>query len=331
MAAKTEQERVDTTTAQDQTTLLRAWKQLDEGLKALATRLKFIKIADRSELDCAMIKYYQSDPLASDSEDEKDLGRAEKKVRKTLRGNQLTVARGKAVCHEEPVARSRCQCRGHISQQCHQASKAAPAALGTLIDMWCAWSSDCQLHSHQTISFISDKMSIVDTKCDNACADEEASESIKNNSCIDGSKECDIPLLCESVEGTNQSMTKYWEVEQTDTVRTSEIELAILEGYFASPTSFFWIGYRLPLKHNPSLLYHQNHNLTELQKAFVDGAVHDLLENRCIQRVGQKPVVCSQLPVVSNSTGRLRLRTPIYAHSNENLPTVALLFETNEY
>ena len=81
-SVKTELDRLDPATPQDQSTILRARNQLDEGLKALATRQKFIKIADRSEFGWATVKYYQSDPLASDSEDEKDLGRAEKEARK---------------------------------------------------------------------------------------------------------------------------------------------------------------------------------------------------------------------------------------------------------
>jgi len=70
---------LDPATPQDQSTILRARNHLDESLKALATRKKFIKIADLYEFGWATVKYYQSDPLVRD---EKDLGRAEKEVRK---------------------------------------------------------------------------------------------------------------------------------------------------------------------------------------------------------------------------------------------------------
>jgi len=50
--AKTELDQVNTTTAQDQITLLGARNQLDE---ALAARQKFIKIVDQSELGWAMV------------------------------------------------------------------------------------------------------------------------------------------------------------------------------------------------------------------------------------------------------------------------------------
>ena len=39
-------------------------------------------MADRSEFGWATVNYYQDDPLASDSEDEKSLNRAEKEARK---------------------------------------------------------------------------------------------------------------------------------------------------------------------------------------------------------------------------------------------------------
>jgi len=70
-----------------------------------------------------------------------------------------------------------------------------------------------------------------------------------------------------------------------------------------------WIAllYRLPLKHDPPSFCQKNHDSTERHRAFVDEAVKDFLENRCICRVDQKPVVCSPLSAVSNSVGKLRL------------------------
>ena len=78
-SVKTELDQLD---PQDQSTILRVRNQLDKGLKALGTRQKFIKIAICSKFGWATVKYYQSNPLASDLEDEKDLGRAEKEARK---------------------------------------------------------------------------------------------------------------------------------------------------------------------------------------------------------------------------------------------------------
>ena len=93
---------MEATTAQGQSALLRIRNQLDEGAKALATRQKFIKIADRSEFGWATVKYYQSDPLASDSNDEKDLGRAEKEARRDTERQA-----GKRRCARQPATSKR--------------------------------------------------------------------------------------------------------------------------------------------------------------------------------------------------------------------------------
>ncbi|XP_060585380.1 uncharacterized protein LOC132741266 [Ruditapes philippinarum] len=50
---------------------------ISEGLSLLSNRQKLIRIADSSELGWLVVKEYQSNPLASDSEDEKKLARAE--------------------------------------------------------------------------------------------------------------------------------------------------------------------------------------------------------------------------------------------------------------
>lgn len=55
---------------------------LDEGSKALATRQKHIQLADHSEYGWATVKYYEADPLASNSEDEKCIKKAEKEAQK---------------------------------------------------------------------------------------------------------------------------------------------------------------------------------------------------------------------------------------------------------
>ena len=53
-----------------------AKEKLKQGKKLLEKRLKAIKIADREEFGWAVVRHYESDALASDTDDEKDLGRA---------------------------------------------------------------------------------------------------------------------------------------------------------------------------------------------------------------------------------------------------------------
>ena len=60
----------------------RAEMSLDEGTKALTTRQKHIKIADRSDLSWATVKHYMADPLADGPDDEKEIARSEKEAQK---------------------------------------------------------------------------------------------------------------------------------------------------------------------------------------------------------------------------------------------------------
>ena len=49
---------------------------------ALATRQKHIQLADRSEYSWATIKYYEGDPLAANSDDEKSIKKVEKEAQR---------------------------------------------------------------------------------------------------------------------------------------------------------------------------------------------------------------------------------------------------------
>ena len=67
-------------TEEQQTTIKKAVLELDKGSKAIATRQKHIRIADRSELGWNVVAAYESDELADDLEDEKRLFKAEKEA-----------------------------------------------------------------------------------------------------------------------------------------------------------------------------------------------------------------------------------------------------------
>ena len=51
--------------------------KISEGLDLISNRQKVIRLADSSELGWSVVKEYQSNPLASDSEDEKRMMQAE--------------------------------------------------------------------------------------------------------------------------------------------------------------------------------------------------------------------------------------------------------------
>ena len=66
----------------------KAKEMIREGKKLIATRQKLIKIADRSEYGWATVDEYIEDELASDSDDEKRLFRAENRARRRVKANE---------------------------------------------------------------------------------------------------------------------------------------------------------------------------------------------------------------------------------------------------
>ena len=79
-AAKNELSKIARTDDQDKEAIKKAKMLLDEGLKSLEKCQKHIKVADRSEFGWAMVKHYDSHPLAADSDDKKRLEKAEKEA-----------------------------------------------------------------------------------------------------------------------------------------------------------------------------------------------------------------------------------------------------------
>ena len=81
-AARSKVAKVTPTSEKEKETLLKATKALDEGAKALATRQKHIQLADQSEYSWATIKYYEGDPLAANSDNEKSIKKVEKEAQR---------------------------------------------------------------------------------------------------------------------------------------------------------------------------------------------------------------------------------------------------------
>ena len=63
---------------QEHPSLVSATEEVKEGMKALHTCQKLIRLADRSELGWAVVDVYESDELASDDEDAKRMKEARK-------------------------------------------------------------------------------------------------------------------------------------------------------------------------------------------------------------------------------------------------------------
>ena len=70
-----------------------ASEELEEGIKKAKKRMKIIKVADRSKYGWETAKAYMSDDLASDSEDEKKIRRAENEAAKKRKERDEELAK----------------------------------------------------------------------------------------------------------------------------------------------------------------------------------------------------------------------------------------------
>ena len=84
-AATKELGRLNPTAEHDKAIVKKTGELLKEGMKAIELRQKHIKIADRSELGWAVVAAYEDDELASDSDDEKRIYRAEREAERVAK------------------------------------------------------------------------------------------------------------------------------------------------------------------------------------------------------------------------------------------------------
>ena len=106
-----------------------------------------------------------------------------------------------------------------------------------------------------------------------------------------------------------------WEIQE------GELQIADVQGRLKQSLVFWqetlqapsmvleWIqiGYKLPLQYLPDPYSQSNHTSALSHHSFVTEAVSQLLINRCVRKVDEKPYVCSPLSVVQNAEGKLRL------------------------
>ena len=91
-AAKKELKKLSPTEGQDKTTVQNVTNHLEEGIKAIEVRQKHIRMADRSELGWAVVTAYEDDELASDSDDEKRIYRAEREAERIAKRKRSGAA-----------------------------------------------------------------------------------------------------------------------------------------------------------------------------------------------------------------------------------------------
>ena len=88
-----------------------------------------------------------------------------------------------------------------------------------------------------------------------------------------------------------------------------------------------WLCNHLPLKFIPPSRFQVNHHTAKLN---AKDSINSLLDKHII-KVHERPFLCSPFSVVTNAAGKLRLVLHVITFKYEDLCTVTLMFEVDEY
>ena len=100
------------------------------------------------------------------------------------------------------------------------------------------------------------------------------------------------PMQDKNVQGRFKQNYNFWK----DVLKASQPVLELLDE-----------GHKLPLLSIPPPHVQPNQSSFTKERDFVSTAINQLLELRCIHKVGVKPHICSPLSVVTNTEGKKRL------------------------
>ena len=352
---------------------------LDEGIKSLEKRQKHIKVADRSDYGWATVEHYDSHPLADDSDDEKRLEKAEREAGRAANKRRReggATAKRKRVWSDTGGPSDRREPQAAVPPPPLPQGQSKPRVLGPCftcggfghLARTCPKKSLYPLYqpvvssaegSHVAESVESRGVKGVGSKCANVTKDQLLALEVLDKQVVNDQTNFDMSIDSENTDssagegntGDEIMVNKFWETDQEACVPTSHEcvqgrlrqSLAFWKDVLQAPPPIIECiekGYRLPLKFLPPPHSQGNHKSTEIHHKFVDEAIQNLVQNRCVIRVDQKPYVCSPLSVVSNSSGKSRLvlnlrylNQFLYAphFKYEDLRVAALLFEKHEY
>ena len=154
---------------------------------------------------------------------------------------------------------------------------------------------------------------------------------------------------CEKDSELDIELGRFWELEQ-EGPQVSDVQGHLLtninfwEQVLEAPPQIIECireGYKLPLLSLPEPFTRSNHKSALQNKEFVNQAISDLTNNRCVVRIeNTPPPICSPLSVVVNDSGKKWLVIDL-RHLNqyslkdsfkyEDLRTAMLLFQKEDY
>ena len=253
-------------------------------------RQKLIQLADTSELGWKVVAEYESNPIASDSEDEKRIHKAEARASKKAKSAKSKRGRSKPYRRYESKEESTVV----VGQPCVPTSAGAGRQPGLCFTCGRAghWKNECPQTSNNKISSLSFSVDFRCCKDDNCpkvdlCSpDRLFDKGIKKDDTGLGRKE---NLVVSPVGRLKACVSKWSEI-------TSNIHiLNIIQNGYNLP--FFKLPENISL---PNMLARENGD-------FVSTEIDSLLRKGIISEVNQKPAVTNPLTVAFGKSGKPRL------------------------
>ena len=316
--------------------------KISEGLDLISNRQKVIRLADSSELGWSVVKEYQSNPLASDSEDKKRMMRAEARASRKMKqrrfersrrmqrfqpfpqGYQSTSATATSGQFQQgtniPTVNSVRSGRGRRPGLCYGCGKSGH------------WKFECL--SAETVTKPGDKISI-NFEC----------QSSENKTIYENALRAITPFEasnCLSVVFDNAKNSAGISSERITPVNRLRDRIDVLDQMQVDRyiRDIIMNGYKLPFKDLPPSYALNNNRSARDNPSFVDKEIAELLKLKCISKVAEKPSVVNPLTVAYGKSGKARLVLDCrhinphlmkFKHKYEDTSVARNLFKDHEF
>lgn len=310
-----------------------ACSSISEGLDLISNRQKLIRLADSSELGWSVVKEYSVNPLASDSEDEKRIMRAETRASRKLKQRKFDRMRRfqRNLPYPPPVTAttsvSTQQGNPINTVSSYRAGKGRRPGVCFGCGKSGHWKFECMSGDGSTKS--TDKIS---KNFEYACKEIQGlSKSVTtsyNCTLLGASTQLSINGDDKSKNSTPvgrlRNHVQVWEQINVDRY----IKDIIVNGY------------KLPFKDLPCTVVLRNNKSARENPSFVCNEIQNLLSLGCITEVKQVPFVVNPLTVAYGKSGKARLVLDCrhinphlikFKHKYEDVSVARELFRNHEY
>ena len=274
--------------------------------ESIAHRQKLIRLADSSELGWRLVNEYESNPLASDSDDERKMYKAEARASRKLKAEKAKKSRG---ARAWPYRKSAVPATTVQSTEPQQAVRRPGLCFACGKPGHWKGAPECSAkHSNNKISkFVKiTGQSVIDVNVD--CSTDI--DSVRNNDSNHiSADDLNVSEIVSPVGRLRGNLSK-WK-DSTDSV------------YICDVIEF---GYRLPLKEVPDNVVLKNNRSARDNPDFVKKEIKKLLFKRIVSKCNTVPHIVNPLTVAYNRTGKPRLVLDC-RHINPHLHQFKVKFE----